>query len=53
MSGIFPDGSVIAGNPAKVIMTIDEYLDKRKSNVVAEVVYYVKSFQKKMANILR
>lgn len=47
VSGIFPDGSVIAGNPAKVIMTIDEYLDKRKSNVVAEAVYYVKSFQKK------
>ena len=25
-----PDNTVVAGNPAKVIMTIDEYYEKRK-----------------------
>lgn len=30
VSGIFPDGSVIAGNPGKVIITVEELYNKRK-----------------------
>lgn len=32
----FPDNVVIAGNPAKIIMTIDEYYKKRKMNQLKE-----------------
>lgn len=31
-----PDNSVVAGNPAKVIMTLDEYYKKRKNAQLAE-----------------
>lgn len=33
-SGSFPDGSVIAGNPAKVITTVEELYKKRKDDEV-------------------
>lgn len=36
VSGKFPSDCVIAGNPAKVIMTIDEYYEKRKASAVGE-----------------
>lgn len=32
----FPDNVVIAGNPAKIIMTIDDYYKKRKMNQLKE-----------------
>lgn len=34
VKGEFPDNSVIAGVPAKVIKTVDEYLEKAKNNSI-------------------
>jgi len=34
VKGDFPDNSVIAGVPAKVIKTVDEYLEKAKNNSI-------------------
>ena len=47
VSGIFQDGVVIAGNPAKVICTIDEYYNKRKNKEDEEAKLYVHSWMKK------
>lgn len=41
VSGVFPDNVVIAGNPAKVICTIDEYYNKRKENEIKSAKLYV------------
>lgn len=46
VSGLFPDNVVIAGNPAKIICTIEEFYRKRKSNEVDAAKEYVKSFRK-------
>lgn len=50
VSGTFPSDCVIAGNPAKVIMTIDEYYEKRKKAAVdeAKAIYkgYVNRYNK-------
>lgn len=46
-----PDNCVVAGNPARVIMTLDEYREKRKSEYVNEAkelaVEYYKTYGKK------
>ncbi len=47
VSGNFPDGVVIAGNPAKVICTIKEYAEKRKSKTIEEAVLYAKCYKEK------
>ncbi|EPJ45705.1 MAG: hypothetical protein OFPII_25690 [Osedax symbiont Rs1] len=39
----FPPGNVIAGNPAKIICSIDDYYIKRKEECVSEALYYAKS----------
>ncbi len=41
VSGFFPDGVVIAGNPAKVICTIHEYAEKRRKKTISEAVCFV------------
>lgn len=46
VSGRFPDGMVIAGNPAKIICTIDEFYEKRKSQTLTEAIEYVKLWKK-------
>ena len=45
-SGRYPENSVIAGNPAKVIMTLEEYYNKRKSLYINEAKQYVELFEK-------
>lgn len=45
VSGTFPDGVVIAGNPAKIICTIDEYAKKRKQKTLQEAVDFVKCYK--------
>ena len=42
----FPSGVVIAGNPAKIIMTIDEYYKKRKERQAEEAKELVKEYIK-------
>lgn len=45
VSGIFPDGVVIGGNPANVICTIEEFAKRRKDRELASAVYYAKSWK--------
>lgn len=47
VSGKFPDGVVIAGNPAKVICTIDELYEKRKKNEIESAKTYAKEWKKR------
>ena len=44
VSGHFEDGSVIAGNPARVICTIDELCDKRAKREVPAAIEYATRF---------
>lgn len=44
-----PDNSVCAGNPAKVIMTLDEFNNRRKQSYVQDAVRNVKHFKRYMA----
>lgn len=44
VSGNIPDNSVVAGNPAKVICTIDEYHDKCIKEFKNNAIQYTKSF---------
>lgn len=45
--GEIPDNSVAAGNPAKVIMSINEYYKKRKKEYIKEAKNYAKIFYEK------
>lgn len=47
VSGTIPDGVVVAGNPAKIICTIDEYAKKRRSKTLDEAVLFVKKYKEK------
>jgi hypothetical protein len=44
ISGSIPDNSVVAGNPAKVIMTLDEYYHRRKERYITEAKEYIRIF---------
>ena len=44
VSGHVPDNSVVAGNPAKVIMSLEEYYNRRKSNYINEAKNYICMF---------
>lgn len=45
VSGNFPANSVIAGTPARVICTVDEYIKKRKARQLTEAVEIVKHYR--------
>lgn len=45
--GTYPSNSVIAGNPAKVICSLDDYYRKRKERYVAEAIETACSYYKK------
>ena len=51
VSGKFEDNVVIAGNPAKVICTLDQYYARRKSKYIEEAKLYVREYYNKY-NIL-
>lgn len=45
-SGFYPDNSVIAGNPAKVVKSIDEYYSNQKEKQVEAAKLYVKQWRR-------
>lgn len=47
VSGSFPDGSVIAGNPGKVITTVEELYNKRKNSELQAAKQMVVEFKNK------
>lgn len=51
VSGQLENDSVYAGNPARKIMTLDEYYDKRKSKQLKEAVDFVKEYKKRYNKI--
>ena len=44
VSGNIPDNVVVAGNPAKIIMTLDQFYEKRKKRELEFAKTYYKSF---------
>lgn len=46
LRGEYPDDSVIVGNPAKVVCSLDEYYNKRKKSTIQEAKECVRSFEK-------
>ena len=38
VNGVIPDNSVVLGNPAKVVCSIDEYVDKNKERMEKSLV---------------
>lgn len=51
ISGRVESNSVYAGNPAKKLMTLDEYYEKRKSKQLREAVIFVKEYKKRFGKI--
>lgn len=45
VSGEIPSNTVIGGNPAKVIMTLDEYYSRRKVKCIDEAKDYIRRFR--------
>ncbi len=51
VSGRIPDNVVVAGNPAKVVRTLDEHYRIRLSKTLGEAKEYFKSFKKRYGRI--
>lgn len=47
-SGKYPDNSVICGNPARVLCSIDDHYIKRKNRYVDEAKYYAKLYKERL-----
>lgn len=47
VSGFVPDDVVVAGNPAKVIRTLDQHFERRKNKFVEEAKLYAREFYRK------
>lgn len=47
VSGIIPDDVVVAGNPAKIIRTLDSHYEKRKSKTLEEAKIYYNAYKEK------
>ena len=46
-TGKYPDNSVIAGSPAKIICSLEDYYKKKKQNEVSAAKEYVKRFRQR------
>lgn len=51
VTGTIPDNCVAAGNPARVICTLDEYKKKRESNVCGETKTMIEMYYEKYGKI--
>lgn len=51
VSGVIPDNCVVAGNPAKVICTLDEYKEKRESLICDETKIMLEMYYEKYNKI--
>lgn len=51
VSGKIESNSVYAGNPAKKIMTLNEYYEKRRSKQINEAITFVKEYKKRFGEI--
>ncbi|QLL74726.1 acyltransferase [Lactobacillus crispatus] len=51
VSGEVESNSVYAGNPAKKIMTLNEYYEKRRSKQINEAITFVKEYKKRFGEI--
>ena len=47
VSGTWPEGSVIAGNPARLVCTLDEFAEKREKREVAGAVEFAITFKER------
>lgn len=47
VSGFFPDNVVIAGNPAKVVCTIDDYYKRQKENMIDAAILYAQKWKQR------
>lgn len=47
VGGNIPDNVVVAGNPAKIVRTLDEHYEIRKKKTVQEAVLYFKAYKDK------
>ena len=45
VSGTWPEGSVIAGNPARLVCTLDEFAAKREQRELSSAVEYATAFK--------
>lgn len=46
VTGKFPDNTVIAGSPARVICTLDEYIEKKRKRQLSEAIEIVKHYRR-------
>lgn len=51
VTGKFPDNVVIAGNPAKIVMSLEEYYNRRKKKYIYEAKEYAKLIYKNTGKI--
>jgi len=51
VKGVFPDNVVIAGNPAKIICSIDEYYEKKLNNWINDAVTCAKAIYRNLGHI--
>ncbi len=47
VSGKIPDNVVVAGNPAKIVRTLEEHYEVRKRRTLSEAVIYFKSYKER------
>lgn len=47
VSGTWPEGSVIAGNPARLVCTLGEFAEKRERRELAGAVEYATTFRER------
>ena len=50
VSGTIPDNVVIAGNPAKIVRSLDEHYQRRKEKILSEAIVWMKSYKERFGH---